>query len=74
MNNDLLLPLAGFVFIVLAARQVGLFLTRFNFPLISGYLLAGIVVGYRRGRENAAGGFRVRGGGLAGRDVEHADD
>ncbi len=45
MNTELLVPLVSFVFIVLAAQQVGHFLVRFNLPLISGYLLAGIVAG-----------------------------
>jgi Trk K+ transport system NAD-binding subunit/Kef-type K+ transport system membrane component KefB len=45
LNIDLLLPLVSFAIIVLAAQQIGLFLARFNLPLISGYLLAGIIVG-----------------------------
>lgn len=45
MNIDFLVPLAGFIFVVLASQQVGHFLTRFNLPLISGYLLAGIIAG-----------------------------
>jgi len=45
VNTDLLIPLVSFMFIVLAAQQVGRFLSRFNLPLISGYLLAGIIAG-----------------------------
>ena len=36
---------AAFSFIILAARQVGEFFARWNLPLISGYLLAGIIAG-----------------------------
>jgi len=37
--------LAAFAFTALAAFQIGRFSTRFHLPLISGYLLAGIVAG-----------------------------
>lgn len=37
--------LAIFGFQVLAARQIGLSLARYKLPLISGYLLAGVVIG-----------------------------
>ena len=37
--------LASFLFIALASIQVGRFATRFHLPLISGYLLAGILAG-----------------------------
>lgn len=37
--------LASFAFTALAAHQIGRFATRFQLPLISGYLLAGLVAG-----------------------------
>jgi len=37
--------LAGFVLLALASKQIGRFLTRFRLPLISGFLLAGILIG-----------------------------
>lgn len=37
--------LASFLFIALAASQIGKLATRFHLPLISGYLLAGILAG-----------------------------
>jgi len=43
--NALALTLASFGFIVLAAYQFGRFAARFDFPLITGYLLAGILSG-----------------------------
>ena len=43
--NSLALTLASFGFIVLAAYQFGRFATRLQFPLITGYLLAGILSG-----------------------------
>lgn len=39
------LYIGSFLIVVLASKMIGEFLARFNFPLISGYLLAGIVVG-----------------------------
>lgn len=42
---DTLVSLAAFSFIAVASRQIGLFLTRFRLPLISGYLIAGIIAG-----------------------------
>ncbi|MCB9450711.1 MAG: cation:proton antiporter [Anaerolineaceae bacterium] len=36
---------ASFLFVALAARQIGVFLSRYNLPYISGYLIAGIVAG-----------------------------
>ena len=41
----LAMTLASFGFIVLAAYQFGRFATRFHLPLITGYLLAGILAG-----------------------------
>lgn len=35
----------SFVVLVLAARQIGTFFTRFRLPLVTGYLVTGIVVG-----------------------------
>ena len=37
--------LTTFSFIVLASRQIGTFLSKWNLPLISGYLLTGIIAG-----------------------------
>ena len=37
--------LAGFVILTLASGEIGRFLTRFKLPLISGFLLAGILIG-----------------------------
>ena len=45
IDSNTLIVLAGFILLVLASKQVGQFLTRFKFPLISGFLLAGILVG-----------------------------
>lgn len=39
------IPLIIFAVLALAARQIGAFATRYRLPLISGYLLAGILVG-----------------------------
>ena len=36
---------ASFIFIALAARQLGIFLSRYNLPYISGYLIAGVLAG-----------------------------
>ncbi len=41
----LLIYLGSFLVVGLAARQIGGYLTRFNLPLISGYLVAGIIIG-----------------------------
>ena len=41
----LVFSLASFLFIALAAFQIGQLATRFHLPLISGYLLAGILAG-----------------------------
>lgn len=45
MDITYVISFISFCFIALAAHQVGLILTRFSFPLISGYLLAGIITG-----------------------------
>lgn len=42
---ELLISIASFTFIVLAARQIGDWFSNLNLPLISGYLLAGIIAG-----------------------------
>ena len=44
-DSNTLIILAGFVLLALASRQIGRFLTRFKLPLISGFLLAGILIG-----------------------------
>lgn len=41
----IVVPLIIFAVLALAARQIGAFATRYRLPLISGYLLAGILVG-----------------------------
>jgi Trk K+ transport system NAD-binding subunit/Kef-type K+ transport system membrane component KefB len=43
--EDILVGFGAFLFVTLSAKQLGEFLTRFKFPLISGYLLAGIIAG-----------------------------
>lgn len=45
LDRSAVIVLAGFVLLALASKQVGQFLTRFKLPLISGFLLAGILVG-----------------------------
>ena len=48
MINDaqmLFAPLLGFLLVALAAKQIGGVLQRYRFPLISGFLLTGIVAG-----------------------------
>ena len=42
---DILIIMAGFAIVALASRQIGDFFTRIHLPLISGFLLAGILVG-----------------------------
>jgi Trk K+ transport system NAD-binding subunit/mannitol/fructose-specific phosphotransferase system IIA component (Ntr-type)/Kef-type K+ transport system membrane component KefB len=42
---DLLFLLIGFVVIALASKQIGVFFTKAGLPLISGFLLTGILVG-----------------------------
>jgi Trk K+ transport system NAD-binding subunit/Kef-type K+ transport system membrane component KefB len=42
---EILVSFAGFIFVVLASKQIGEYLTHFHLPLISGYLLAGVVAG-----------------------------
>lgn len=42
---DILVAFISFVFVTLASKQIGEYLTRFRLPLISGYLLAGIIAG-----------------------------
>ncbi len=37
--------LVGFIFIAIAAKQVGKFFSRYNLPYITGYLLAGMLAG-----------------------------
>ena len=45
LEDNTLVILAGFVLLALASRQIGRYLTRFKLPLISGFLLAGILIG-----------------------------
>ncbi len=45
IDGNTLVVLTGFILLALASRQIGSFLTRFNLPLISGFLLAGILIG-----------------------------
>ena len=45
LDGSTIIILAGFVILALASKQIGHFLTRFKLPLISGFLLAGIVIG-----------------------------
>lgn len=45
MDITYVISFISFCLIALAAYQVGLILARFNLPLISGYLLAGIITG-----------------------------
>ncbi len=45
LDSHTFIVIAGFVFLALASRQVGRYLTRFKNPLISGFLLAGILFG-----------------------------
>ena len=42
---EILVSFAGFIFVVLASKQIGEYLTYFQLPLISGYLLAGVIAG-----------------------------
>ena len=45
IDGNTLIVLVGFILLALASKQIGRFLTRFKLPLISGFLLAGILVG-----------------------------
>ncbi len=45
MSTDVIIYLAGFAVIALAAERIGGFFAGFKFPLISGYLVAGILAG-----------------------------
>ena len=43
--HELLILLGSFFILALAARSIGQFVTRYNLPLISGFLLTGILIG-----------------------------
>jgi Trk K+ transport system NAD-binding subunit/Kef-type K+ transport system membrane component KefB len=43
--NDLLILVGGFFILALAANTIGQYATRYNLPLISGFLFAGILIG-----------------------------
>ena len=45
LDNHTLVVIAGFILLALASRQIGRYLTHFKLPLISGFLLAGILFG-----------------------------
>lgn len=45
IDDNTLIILAGFIILALASKQIGNFLTRFKLPLISGFLVAGILIG-----------------------------
>ena len=47
MDNILtiIIFIASFIIISLASKQIGQFFTRFKLPLITGYLVAGIIAG-----------------------------
>ena len=44
-STNILIVVAGFAIVALASRQIGDFFARAHLPLISGFLLAGILVG-----------------------------
>ena len=43
--TTLLIFIVGFGVLALASKEIGAFFTRYNLPLISGFLFAGILVG-----------------------------
>jgi len=43
--NELLILLGSFFILALAAQSIGRYVTRYNLPLISGFLFAGIIIG-----------------------------
>ncbi len=45
IDDNTLIILAGFTILALASKQIGSWLTRFKLPLISGFLVAGILIG-----------------------------
>lgn len=45
LNLDILIFFTSFVFIALASRQIGHFFARFKLPLITGFILTGVIAG-----------------------------
>jgi Kef-type K+ transport system membrane component KefB/Trk K+ transport system NAD-binding subunit len=45
VNLDILIFLASFIFIALAAKQIGQYFARYKLPLITGFIVAGIIAG-----------------------------